>query len=164
MPPIMMRPPRNARQMASFAAGVMVLVAGTFALLLGNTILYWDTWEMAWDSQSEQDVTVVNGGALFAGIAYVAGFVVSVMSAYCSFRLSRYQMAVAGPVALLVAYFSTLAYESTMLIFGVEVLALSVIALGLLYFAIPIFDGRSTPPAIPAMEGLEPPGDMGPAT
>jgi hypothetical protein len=151
----MMRPPRNPRQMASYAAGVMVLIAGIFGLMLGNMILFWDTWEMAWDAQTEQEVTVVDGGALFAGIAYVAGFVVSVISTYFAFRLTRYQLAVAGPVALLVAYFSTLAYESMMLLLGAEVLVLSVISLGLLYYAIPIFEGRITAPTIPSLDGAD---------
>jgi hypothetical protein len=151
----MMRPPRNARQTASYAAGVMVLVAGIFGLMLGNMILFWDTWGMAWDAQTGQEVTVVDAGALFAGIAYVAGFVVSVISAYFALRLTRYQLAVAGPVALLVAYFSTLAYESIMLILGVEVLVLSVIALGLLYYAIPIFEGRVSAPPVPSLDGTD---------
>jgi hypothetical protein len=152
----MMRPPRNPRQTASYAAGVMVLVAGIFGLMLGNMILYWDTWDMAWDAGTGRDVTVVNVGALVAGIAYVAAFVVSVVSAYSALRLSMYQLAVAGPVALLVAYFSTLAYESMMLLLGAEVLVLSVIALGLLYYAIPIFEGRMEPPPIPSLDGTDP--------
>jgi hypothetical protein len=164
MPMMLMRPPRNTRQTASYAAGVMVLVAGVFSLYFGNGILYWDTWETNWDFQTDQDVTVVNAGALFAGIAYLAAFVFAVVSAYCAFRLTRYQLAVAGPVALLVAYFSTLAYESLFLIFSVEVLVLSVIALGLIYFAIPIYEGRGTVPTIPPYVGVEEPVDGEPAS
>jgi hypothetical protein len=142
----------------------MVLLAGVFGLLFGNIILFFDTWETDWDAVTGQGVTVVNAGALFAGVAYLAGFAVSVVSAYCAFRLTRYQLAVAGPVALLVAYFSTLAYESMLLVFGAEVLGLSVIALGLLYFAIPIYEGRGTVPSITPFEGGEEPVDGGPGT
>jgi hypothetical protein len=159
---MMVRPPRNPRQTASFAAGVMVLISGIFGLVYGNQILFWDTFSTEWDLPTDQEVTLVNTGALFAGIAYVTGFALSVVSGYCALRLTRYQLAVAGPVALIVAYFSSLAYEPWLLVVGVEVLVLCVVSLGLLYYAIPIYEGRATPSPLPPLEDAKPPGGRGP--
>jgi hypothetical protein len=142
MPPAYLRPPRNPRQNASYAVAAMVLISGMFALVFGNMILYWDAWDTQWDGEEGRSVTVIDPGALFTGIAFVTSFGVSLVSAYCALRLFRYQLAVAGPVALLVAYFSALAYESFMLIIAVHVLILSVVSLALLYYAIPIYAGR----------------------
>ena len=143
MPPVLMRPPRNPRQTASFAAAVMVAVAGIFCLLFGNVILYWDALDTFWDAQLERDVTVVETGAMFSGILFVAAFAVSLVSAYCAFRLTRHQLAVAGPVMLMVAYFGALAYEAYVLIATVYIFILAVVSLVLLYYAIPIYEGRN---------------------
>jgi hypothetical protein len=142
MPPIYLRPPKNPRQSASYAVAVMVLVCGMFALLYGNTILYHDAWESDWDWQTDTETTFIDTGPFFAGIMFLVAFAFSLVSAYCALRLIRYDLALAGPIALLVSYFSTLAYESFMLIVGVHILILSIVSLALLYYAIPIYAGR----------------------
>ncbi len=142
VPSAYMRPPRNPRQTASYAAGVMVLVSGVFGLIFGNMILYWDALDTQWDWETEEDVTVINTGAFFSGVMFVTAFAVSLVSTYCSFRLTKYQLAVAGPVMLLVAYFGTLAYEPFLMVVTVYILVLSVVSLALLYYAIPVYEGR----------------------
>ena len=128
--------------MASYAAGVMVLVSGIFALIFGNMILYWDAWDTGWDIVAGEEVTFLNPGAFFAGMMFLVAFLTALASCYCALRLIRYEIAVAGPVTLLIAYFSTLAYESFMLVISVQILILSIVSLGLLYYAIPIYAGR----------------------
>jgi hypothetical protein len=142
MPPIYLKPPRNPRQLASYSAAVMVMVCGIFALIFGNTILYHDAWVSEWDWQTDTETTFIDSGPFFAGVMFLLAFAVSMMSTYSAFRLQRYELAVAGPIMLLVSYFSTLAYESFMLIVSVHILILSIISLALLYYAIPIYAGR----------------------
>jgi hypothetical protein len=127
----------------------MVLVAGIFALMFGNLILYWDAWETGWDIEADEEVSYIDPGAFFAGVVFLFAFLMSMVSAYCSLRLLRYELAVAGPVALLISYFGTLVYESFMLVISVHILILSIVSLALLYYAIPIFAGRRVrePPA-----------------
>jgi hypothetical protein len=138
----------------------MVLVSGMFALVFGNMILYWDAWDTDWDWERDREVTVIVPGALFAGVAFVSSFGVAMVSAYCAVRLVRYQLAVAGPVALLVAYFSAFAYETFMLVISVHILILSVVSLALLYYAIPIYAGRKVgEPGIAFTSPLLPPRD-----
>ena len=142
LPPRYLNPPRNPRLLASDAAGVVVLVSGIFALIFGNMVLYWDAWDTGWDIVADEEVTFLNTGAFFAGMMFLVAFLTSVASCYCALRLIRYEIAVAGPVTLLIAYFSTLAYESFMLVISVQILILSIVSLGLLYYAIPIYAGR----------------------
>ncbi|UCC93403.1 MAG: zinc ribbon domain-containing protein [Thermoplasmata archaeon] len=142
MPPILLRPPRNPRQTASYAAAVMVMVSGLFALVFGNYILYYDAWVTDWDWQTDTETTFIDLGPFFAGVMFMVAFAMSLLSCYCSLRLMRYELAVAGPIALLISYFSTLAYESFMLIVSVHILILAVVSLALLYYAIPIYEGR----------------------
>ena len=160
MPPVYLKPPRNPRQTASYAAGVMVLVSGVFALMFGNLILFWDAWDTVWMEEAGVMVSesVINAGALFPGVLYITAFAVCLGSAYCSFRLTRYQVAVAGPVMLLVGYFSTLAYELWMLIVAVHVLIMAVASLALLYYAIPIYEGRRVGGDGPSARFQDPPG------
>jgi hypothetical protein len=142
MPPIYLRPPRNPRQMASYAAGVMVLVSGMFALIFGNSILYYDAWVSEWDWETDTETNFIAPGPFFSGLMFLIAFGFSLASTYSAFRLMRYELAVAGPITLLISYFSTLAYESFMLIIGVHILILSIVSLALLYYAIPIYAGR----------------------
>ncbi len=174
MPPIYFNLPRNPRQMASYAAGVMVIISGIFALIFGNMTLYWDGTFTDFDPDSGEEFTAIDIGPFFAGMMLLAGFGMSLVCTYCAFRLIRYELAVAGPVTLMISYFSMLAYESFMLVIGVHILILSVVSLALIYYAIPIYSGRKAgdlplrldvplPPwggAPPG--GAMPPGDVGP--
>jgi len=161
MPPIFLRPPRNPRQMASYAAAVMILISGMFALMFGNLTLYWDAWDTDWDWETDQETTLLNVGPFFSGLMFLVAFAVSLLSAYCALRLIRYEVAVAGPVTLLIGYFATLAYESFMLVISVEILILSIVSLALLYYAIPIYSGRNAPGSHYGPGGPLPTGDMG---
>ncbi|NIP34629.1 MAG: zinc-ribbon domain-containing protein [Thermoplasmata archaeon] len=160
MPTAYMRPPRNPRQTASYAAGAMILVSGVFGLIFGNMVLYWDAWDTQWDWETEEDITVINMGAFFSGAMFVSAFAVSLVSTYCALRLTRYQLAVAGPVMLLVAYFGTLAYEPFLMVITVYILILSVVSLALLYYAIPVYEGRKareSDPRTPLKGRISPP-------
>ncbi len=173
MPPIYLRPPRNPRQMASYAAGVMVVISGIFALIFGNLTIYWDGTFTDFDPDSGDEFTAIDIGPFFAGMMLLAGFAMSLVCAYCAFRLIRYELAVAGPVTLLMAYFSMLAYEAFMLVIGVHILILATVSLALFYYAIPIYSGRKArdvplrlDPSIPPggtvpPGGAMPPGDAG---
>ena len=144
--------------MASFAAGVMVLVSGMFALIFGNMVLYWDAWETGWDKEADEEVTFLDPGAFFAGMMFLVAFLTSLASCYCALRLIRYEIAVAGPVTLLISYFSTLAYEAFMLVISVQILMMSIVSLGLLYYAIPIYAGRKVQEArVRPMDPAPPP-------
>lgn len=144
MGPVYFRPPRNPRQSASTAVAIMVTVSGIFALIYGNLTIQ-DAWETRWDWTTGQETTVVDLGTFMSGTLFILAFAVALPSAYCALRLVRYQVAVAGPVTLLVGYFATLAYEPFMLVLAVEILILSIVSLGLLYYAIPVYSGRKAP-------------------
>jgi hypothetical protein len=152
--------------MASTAAAVIVLVSGMFALMFGNLTLYWDAWQTQWDFEGDQELTVLDLGAFLSGTLFIIAFVLAIPSAYCALRLVRYEVAVAGPVSLLVGYFATLAYEPFMLVVSVEILILAIVALGLLYYAIPVYSGRKAPTGhfgpggpVPRVGVGEPPGE-----
>ncbi|MHC4779938.1 MAG: hypothetical protein ACYTFG_15305 [Planctomycetota bacterium] len=140
----------------------MILISGMFALMFGNLTLYWDAWDSEWDFETDQETRVLNTGPFFSGLIFLIAFIVSMMSAYCALRLIRYEVAVAGPVTLLIGYFATMMYEWFMLVVSVEILILSVVSLGLLYYAIPIYSGRDAPGTEYGPGGPLPLRDMGP--
>jgi hypothetical protein len=145
--------------MASFAAGTMVLISGIFALIFGNIIIDQDVFTTDWDPITDEELNVVDPGAFFAGAMFIAGFTLSLVSTYCSYRLTRYELAMLGPLTLIVAYFSLLAYEPFVMLLTVHILVMSIVSLGLLYYAIPIYAGRKARnPIVDYNEPLPPPG------
>lgn len=134
------RPPRNPRQTASVAAGVLTLVAGIFALIWGTVILNFEGMSRSWDGDGWEIVPIPFTISVF----YLSGFVVSLVGAYASFRLLRFPLAMAAPLLLVLDYFLSILYEPFVLIIFVEMLLLSVLSLALLLWARPVFGGETT--------------------
>lgn len=155
-PQLQLRPPRNPRETASIAAAVMVLVAGMFALIFGNVILYYDAFSTGFDPDSGNEFTAISTGPFVSGVLYLTAFAMSLVGAYCALRLVRYELAVAGPVTLLVAFFGSVLDNVWILLASAHILVLSIVALSLVYYAIPIFSGRKARVPVPAYASLAP--------
>ena len=156
---LFMRPPRNPRQNAALVAGVLILVSGLFGLIFGNLILYNDLRTTEWDEWSDEETTYINTSALVSGVSFLAAFAFSLVSTYLCFRQQRFMVALAGPIVLVVAYLTLTMYLPILLFAMAHVLVLSVIAIGLLLFALPIFfhgRGWEPLPGTPS-EGAAPP-------
>jgi len=161
-PPLQLKPPRNPRETASIAAAVMVLVAGMFALVFGNLILYYDATFTDFDPGSGDEFTAISTGPFVSGVLYLTAFAMSMVGAYCALRLVRYELAVAGPVTLLVAFFGSVLDDFWILLASAHILVLSIVSLSLVYYAIPIFSGRKARVPVPAYASLAPPDRRGP--
>jgi uncharacterized membrane protein len=158
------RPPRNPRQNAVIAAGVLILMAGVSALIFANLILYHDAFFTEWDDDGEVN-WAFEGGPFIAGVLMLVAFGVSLISTYACFRHERFILAIGGPIAMLVAYFSVSLDDWVIMAVGAHMLILSVTSLFLLFYSRSMFEegGVMDRPSRVAMEGgAMPPGPNGP--
>lgn len=159
------RPPRNPRQNAVIAAGVLILMAGVSALIFANLILYHDAFFTEWDNETGEEYWAFEGGPFIAGVLMLVAFGVSLISTYACFRHERFILAIGGPIAMLVAYLSVSLDDWVIMAVGAHMLVLSVTSLFLLFYSRSMFEegGVMDRPSRVAMEGgAMPPGPNGP--
>ena len=139
--PFYPRPPRNPRQTATTAAGVLILIAGFFCLVFSNIILYLDGYGLGWNETDEQ-IRVIDTGPYIAGHLLGIGFVMAVISAYACLRHVQFRLALVGPVAMMVAYLSLIFYDPFVMVFSAYIFILSIVSVFLIWYSMPIFEGR----------------------
>ncbi|MCK4301102.1 MAG: hypothetical protein KAX80_16300 [Planctomycetes bacterium] len=140
--PFYPRPPRNPRQIAATAAGVMILIAGLFCLVFSNLILYIDGFDEGWDPDSGDDIRIIDTGPFTAGLLLGIGFGMAVISAYACLRQVRFWLALVGPAVMMAAYLSVIFYDPVFLALEAHIFVLSIISVFLIWHSMPIFEGR----------------------
>ena len=151
-PPPYYRPPRNPRQTSSYAAGVLMLLGGIFAFIFGTIILVMDAFQEEWiDFDTSQTVLVPE--AFFPGLILVIGFALSMAGAYASFRLIRFEVAVAAPVVLIAGYLVIYVYEPFVMFLMCETIVMAVISLSLVLHARPVYTQLAASIALPETNG-----------
>lgn len=138
--PFYPRPPRNPRQNAAIAAGVMILIAGLFCLVFSDIILYWEGFGTDFDPGSGDEIRTINTIPFVVGLLLGIGFGLAVISAYACLRLVQFRLALVGPVTMMVAYISLIFYEPFVMVLTAYILILSIISVFLIWFSMPIFD------------------------
>jgi len=154
--PFYPRLPRNPRQTAAIAAGVMILIAGLFCLVFSNVILYMDGFDEGWDPDSGDDIRIIDTGPFTAGLLLGIGFGMAVISAYACLRQVRFWLALVGPAVMMAAYLSLIFYEPVFLAILAHIFILSIISVFLIWHSMPIFEGREEAGDLRAWEKKRP--------
>jgi hypothetical protein len=138
------RPPSDPRFKAVIAAGVMILISSVFAMIVANVTLSTDLWNFEWDWEAEEEIRVLDTTALYVGVTFAAASIIAFISTYFMFRTKNHISIIAGPAALLAAYFSLLFYDPDVMIIMVHILVTTILSLLFLYYARNLFkmDGR----------------------
>jgi hypothetical protein len=149
-----MRPPRNPKWLAAASGGTMSMVGGIFALIFGSITLAMDAFD-SWDEGG----LAIDPGAFISGIAFLGAFVMCSVSTYFTFRLLRFELAILGPIALIIAYLSVAFYTSFLFMLASEVFVLGLISIVLLMVAKSVFGGVQPSDAVAQYPGPAlPPG------
>jgi hypothetical protein len=125
------RPHRNPRQMASTAAGVMIIIAGIFSLIFGWLVLEFEVLWWGWEQ--------VDTYALISSVAYILAFIMSLVAGYCAFRLINFPQTIIGGGSLILAFFLVALVEPFIMLPTIEILILASVSLFLLVFARPVY-------------------------
>lgn len=112
--PYAYRPPTTAKRAATIAAGILVLIDGCLAFLLGFAFLF--GWEAA------------------IGISLFIGFGLSIAASVSAFTCSHIWLAVVGPVVLLGAALLVMTVDEFLVIIGMIGGAMAAVSLGLVIY------------------------------
>ena len=139
--PFYPRPPRNPRQNAAIAAGVLILIAGLFSLIFSNMILYWEGFGLDFDPGSGDEIRTIITGPFIVGLLFGIGFGMAVISAYACIRQVQFRLALVGPITMMAAYLSLISFDPFSMLFTVYIFILSIISVFLIWYSRPIFEG-----------------------